>query len=145
MEGRGLILELGASVVTSRLWMARLALPFLLGLVLILAAWVVVPRASAAPPGVFQPPHSDYGVDTDSDGLFNALVVQVNMSIAQAGDYLISAYLHDAAYRLSTGNAAQAHLDPMRRAPTRSNSSSMGSRSARRGSTAHMSSTSRFT
>src|SRR5436309_1672459 len=92
--------------------MARSALPFLLGLVLILAAWVVVPRASAAPPGVFQPPHSDYGVDTDSDGLFNALVVQVNMSIAQAGDYLISAYLHDASYRLSTGNSTQARLDP---------------------------------
>ena len=98
--------------MTSRLRVARLALPFLLGLVLILAAWVVVPRASAAPPGVFQPPHSDYGVDTDSDGLFNALVVQVNMSIAQAGDYLISAYLHDASYRLSTGNSTQAHLDP---------------------------------
>ncbi|TLY41301.1 MAG: hypothetical protein E6K61_05510 [Nitrospirae bacterium] len=107
-----MVLELRASVVTSRLRVARLALPFLLGLVLILAAWVVVPRASAAPPGVFQPPHSDYGVDTDSDGLFNALVVQVNMSIAQAGDYLISAYLHDASYRLSTGNSTQAHLDP---------------------------------
>src|SRR5438034_689441 len=34
------------------------------------------------------------------------------MSIAQTGDYLISAYLHDTSYRLSTGNSTQAHLDP---------------------------------
>src|SRR5439155_424693 len=111
-EGRDLIPELEASVVTSRPREARSVLPFLLGLVLILAALIAIPKASAAPPGGFQPPHSDYGVDTDSDGLFNALVVEVNMSIAQTGDYLISAYLHDASYRLSTGNSTQAHLDP---------------------------------
>jgi len=98
--------------VTSRPRETRLVIPFFVGVVLILAVWVAVARASAAPPGVFQPPHSDYGVDTDSDGLFNALVVEVNMSIAQTGDYLISAYLHDASYRLSTGNSTQAHLDP---------------------------------
>ena len=77
-----MILELEASVVTSRPREAHLVLPFLLGLVLILAALIAIPKASAAPPGVFQLPHSDYGVDTDSDGLFNALVVEVNMSIA---------------------------------------------------------------
>ena len=107
-----MILELEASVVTSRPRAVRLVIPFFVGVVLILAALIAIPKASAAPPGVFQPPHSDYGVDTDSDGLFNALVVEVNMSIAQTGDYLISAYLHDASYRLSTGNSTQAHLDP---------------------------------
>src|SRR5207247_1362468 len=70
------------------------------------------PQGVGRAASVFQPPHSDYAVDTDSDGLFNALVVEVNMSIAQAGDYLISAYLHDTSYRLSTGNSTQAHLDP---------------------------------
>jgi hypothetical protein len=48
------------------------------------------------PPGVmFLPPHSDYGEDTDSDGLFNYLVVNVTLMVIESGTYDIEGSLYD--------------------------------------------------
>ncbi len=48
-------------------------------------------------PAFFQPPHSDYGLDTDipPDGLYNELVVEAMVNVTLAGDYYISATLWD--------------------------------------------------
>jgi hypothetical protein len=51
------------------------------------------------PPAVFESPHSDYGLDTDGDGLFNYLVVNVTVNVSVAGDYRIYGWLYD-----SSGN-----------------------------------------
>jgi hypothetical protein len=47
---------------------------------------------------LLSPPHSDYGVDTDNDNLYNYLVVDVNVAVAEAGWYQISGNLYDTAY-----------------------------------------------
>ncbi|MEE9506136.1 MAG: hypothetical protein V3V98_03220, partial [Thermoplasmata archaeon] len=48
-------------------------------------------------PAFFQPPHSDYGLDTDipPDGLYNELVVEAIVNVTMADDYYISAWLWD--------------------------------------------------
>ena len=49
------------------------------------------------PGGWFDPPHSDYGLDTDipPDGYFNELVVEVNLNVTEDDWYDIPAYLMD--------------------------------------------------
>ncbi|UCG70749.1 MAG: carboxypeptidase regulatory-like domain-containing protein [Thermoplasmata archaeon] len=46
-------------------------------------------------PAVFSPPHSDYGLDTDSDGKHNYLIVEVVVYVSVAGNYEIEADLYD--------------------------------------------------
>ncbi|MEE9174119.1 MAG: Ig-like domain-containing protein [Thermoplasmata archaeon] len=48
-----------------------------------------------APPARFSPPHSDFGLDTDGDGVFNNLVVNVSLEVDVAGMYLVDGRLHD--------------------------------------------------
>jgi hypothetical protein len=43
----------------------------------------------------FDPPHSDEGVDTDADELFNFLRVSVSLIVSQAGSYFVTAALYD--------------------------------------------------
>jgi len=43
----------------------------------------------------FEPPHADYGLDTDSDGLYNYLVADVVVNVSVAGNYMVQAYLYD--------------------------------------------------
>ncbi|MEW6592336.1 MAG: PGF-pre-PGF domain-containing protein [Candidatus Hadarchaeota archaeon] len=38
---------------------------------------------------VISPPHSDYGVDTDGDGLYNKLAVDVNLDVRTAGSFRV--------------------------------------------------------
>ena len=46
------------------------------------------------PPGAsFSPPHDDNGLDTDDDGLFDYLSVNVSIDVVTSGDYLIDARL----------------------------------------------------
>lgn len=45
------------------------------------------------PPAVFAPPHTDYGLDTDGDGLFNYLAVEVRMEVFVSDTYIVSAQL----------------------------------------------------
>ena len=47
-------------------------------------------------PAWLAPPHDDYGDDTDSDGLYNYLVVDVSVGVYTSGWYSIEAYLHTA-------------------------------------------------
>lgn len=41
------------------------------------------------PPISFSPPHADAGVDTDEDGLFNLLRIDVQLDVVQAGTYTV--------------------------------------------------------
>jgi hypothetical protein len=47
------------------------------------------------PPGFFDAPHWDYGLDTDADTKFNYLVVMANVTIEAPGFYEISGELYD--------------------------------------------------
>ncbi|MEE9341869.1 MAG: hypothetical protein V3V21_09475 [Thermoplasmata archaeon] len=49
------------------------------------------------PGAVFEPPHSDYGLDTDvpPDGYYNDLVVAVRVNVSEEESYQINAYLSD--------------------------------------------------
>jgi hypothetical protein len=49
----------------------------------------------------FEPPHSDYGEDTDSNSLFNYLVINVTVNITVAGTYEIQAPLFDSLMNLA--------------------------------------------
>jgi len=49
---------------------------------------------NAQPFGAFEPPHMDYGLDTDNDGLYNYLVVDAVVNVSVAGDYIIYADLY---------------------------------------------------
>ncbi|MCU0851966.1 MAG: hypothetical protein MUC90_01730 [Thermoplasmata archaeon] len=49
-------------------------------------------------PAAFAPPHNDYGEDTDSDSLYEWLVIEVNLTVAVAGDYLIMTWLYDSGW-----------------------------------------------
>ncbi|MFQ6107852.1 MAG: hypothetical protein ACE5QF_09775, partial [Thermoplasmata archaeon] len=50
-----------------------------------------------ASPAKLLPPHYDYGLDTDSDVLFNFLVIDVGVNVSKAGSYDIEAALFDSA------------------------------------------------
>jgi hypothetical protein len=48
------------------------------------------------PPGAyFSPPHSDWGEDSDSDILFDYLVIEVGLGATVEGDYYVEGYLDD--------------------------------------------------
>jgi hypothetical protein len=47
------------------------------------------------PPSSFNPPHSDYGLDTNADGLFDYLVIDVSVNITSPGFYQIDGILRD--------------------------------------------------
>jgi hypothetical protein len=65
-----------------------------------------------APPAVFDPPHSDYGLDTDvpPDGLFNFLVVDASIRVKDSGWYLLYGTLLDSLFRPITVAQAFANL-----------------------------------
>jgi hypothetical protein len=50
-------------------------------------------------PSSFEPPYNDYALDTDSDGLYDYLVVEVTVNITSAGYYDIRGILRDSTYR----------------------------------------------
>ena len=47
------------------------------------------------PPAVFDPPHYDYGLDTNSNSLYDYLVAQVNITVYTADTYKIKGNLKD--------------------------------------------------
>ncbi len=58
------------------------------------------------PPSSFDPPHHDYGVDTDSDLSYNYLVVMANVTVDAPGFYEIRAELYESmSLRLITETA----------------------------------------
>ena len=58
----------------------------------------------------FAPPHSDYGVDTDGNGLYNELVVDVNIDVLTEGDYAIEYSLFDNSSSWIDGGTTYIHL-----------------------------------
>ena len=50
------------------------------------------------PPVSINQNYSDYGIDVDGNGLYEALAINVSIAVSTAGDYLISAYLYDDEY-----------------------------------------------
>jgi len=51
------------------------------------------------PSAVFKPPHSDYGLDTEPDGFFNYLVVNVTVDVSVAGDYRLEGSLFNSSLK----------------------------------------------
>jgi len=47
------------------------------------------------PPAMLEPPHSDYGEDTNANGLYDYLVVNVTVNVTTAGWYTVSGDLND--------------------------------------------------
>ncbi|TLZ64226.1 MAG: PKD domain-containing protein [Methanobacteriota archaeon] len=64
-------------------------------LVCALAIVIAVPLASGQSQGRFVPPHADRGVDTDGDGLFNLLRVDVHVGTSVPGSFRLYADLYD--------------------------------------------------
>ncbi|MEE9181433.1 MAG: hypothetical protein V3U33_02525, partial [candidate division NC10 bacterium] len=52
------------------------------------------------PPARFSPPHSDFGLDSNGDGLFEYLVVDATVWVEEAGDFILQAYLSDPSFQL---------------------------------------------
>ncbi len=51
----------------------------------------------ALPAAALLPPFHDYGQDTDLDGLYEYLVIDVTIEVYQAGNYMVSVFLNDSA------------------------------------------------
>ena len=59
----------------------------------------------------FAPPHNDYGRDTNGNGLFDYLIVNVSVNIASAGGYWIDGVLNDSMGAFIS-NLTYAYLNP---------------------------------
>jgi len=69
------------------------------------------PFTAFQPPGaVFAPPHSDQGIDTDGDLLFNILRVNATIDVAQAGDYDLDAVVRDSFFNFIASTFNQVTL-----------------------------------
>lgn len=67
--------------------------------------------AAAQGQAAFAPPHSDYGLDTDGDMLFNFLMVDVSISVTVDGFFLVAADLYDiTGTTYITGNAVSGFM-----------------------------------
>jgi hypothetical protein len=55
--------------------------------------------------------YSDYGTDTDGDGYYNYLTIEVGVNVITAGDYIIEAGLYDSAGIAIEMTAISSHLD----------------------------------
>ena len=62
------------------------------------------------PPAFMTPPHPDSGEDTNGNGLFDFLNVDVHVQVNVAGNYTVSGFLHNANYSLTVFNTAAAAL-----------------------------------
>lgn len=52
------------------------------------------------PSSSFYPPHGDYGLDVDADGLYDYLIVDVSVNITSVGNYEIDGTLRDSMFNL---------------------------------------------
>jgi hypothetical protein len=64
------------------------------------------------PQVVLQPPYSDYGLDTDGDGFFNYLVVNITVNVGAAGDYRVTGSLFDSLFEFIEFIDNSTFLDP---------------------------------
>ncbi len=61
-------------------------------------------------PALLEPPHGDHGLDTDGDGRFNHLVVDVSLNVSEAGTYSIDGFLRNANYSLTLSTSNETSL-----------------------------------
>src|SRR5207247_9028749 len=61
-------------------------------------------------PAFMTPPHSDSGLDTNGNGLFDFLNVDVQVHANLAGNYTVNGFLHDANFTLTEFASAAAFL-----------------------------------
>jgi len=73
--------------------------------------WTVVYNHDQFQPTKLAPPHSDYGLDTDNDNLYNYLVVEVKVSVTNAGWYSVYGYLYDNNGYWITSASAENYLE----------------------------------
>ncbi|OGS43014.1 MAG: hypothetical protein A3K76_01245 [Euryarchaeota archaeon RBG_13_57_23] len=67
-----------------------------MALSMLLSLLCFVPSTGSAQPGAaLLPPSNDYGEDTDTDGFFEILVVEVTVEVYEAADYMVSVWLND--------------------------------------------------
>jgi hypothetical protein len=66
----------------------------------------------ASPQTRLTPPHADRGLDTDGDGQFDFLAVDVNLSVHEAGEYFLHGRLRDAGNASLTSASESPQLDP---------------------------------
>jgi len=59
----------------------------------------------------FNPPHSDNGMDTNADGLYDYLVVEVSLNITTEGYYWIFGSIHDGSFSWIDDESNYTHLD----------------------------------
>ena len=64
------------------------------------------------PLGQFVPPHSDSGIDTDADGLYNYLAVDVRVAVGGFSAFYVVGTLHDPSNTLYVSAAQYAYFDP---------------------------------
>ena len=63
------------------------------------------------PPAELAPPHFDYGVDTNGNGQYNYLLIDINVTVNVADEYYVQATLHDASnFTLYIYNSTFAYL-----------------------------------
>src|SRR5438034_1048021 len=62
------------------------------------------------PPAFMTPPHPDSGEDTNGNGLFDFLNVDVHVQVNVAGNYTVSGFLHNANYSLTVFSSAAAAM-----------------------------------
>jgi PKD repeat protein len=64
------------------------------------------------PAAAFAPPHADMGVDTEPDGLFDFLHVEVNVTVVDAGTYFLDADLVDEFFTLIASESVMFSASP---------------------------------
>src|SRR5438093_604433 len=90
-ELEGSSMRFGRSSHEARL--ASRSLPLAIALAVLVS--LILPTALAQSQGQFAPPHSDAGVDTTADGLFEFLQVNASVNVTDAGSYNIQGGLFD--------------------------------------------------
>ena len=50
------------------------------------------------PPAALAPPHFDHGLDTNANGQYDYLLIDINITVNVADTYVVQALLHDASY-----------------------------------------------
>ena len=87
---------------------ARLAsrsLPLAIALAVLVS--LILPTALAQSQGQFAPPHSDAGVDTNGNGLFEFLELTINISVTVPGYFFVVAFLYDGSNTTSITSGSQ--------------------------------------
>src|SRR5207249_1337430 len=102
-ELEGSSMRFGCSSHEARL--ASQSLPLAIALAVLVS--LILPTALAQSQGQFAPPHSDVGVDTNGNGLFEFLELTINISVTVPGYFFVVAFLYDGSNTTSITSGSQ--------------------------------------